>query len=67
MRAHSPSDVAGADQLTINFAGIWQLLASQRFPGAIFVFPREQSANVFLLYFFLLYNCLWSQRQANFS
>jgi len=52
MRAHSPSDVAGADQLTINFAGIWQLLASQRFPGAIFVFRGNSLQMCFFYIFF---------------
>ena len=48
---HSPSDVAGADRLTIHFAGIWQLLASQRFPGAIFVF-RGNSLQMCFFYIF---------------
>ena len=49
---HSPSDVAGADRLTIHFAGIWQLLASQRFPGAIFVFRGNSLQMCFFYIFF---------------
>lgn len=51
MRAQSSSDGAGADRLTINFVGIWQLLSILRFPGAIFVFQGNSLQMCFFYIF----------------